>query len=118
MNAEHRLDSHFEAKLFSASLEDWQRNVWQPAIARTPERKDEFLTQSMRWQIKPLYTPEDLDAIGFDYRADLGYPGEYPYTRESRPTGYRSNLWAMTQVTGFGTAGFGQALGVHAEPGP
>jgi len=104
MNAEHRLDSHFEAKLFSASLEDWQRNVWQPAIARTPERKDEFLTQSMRWQIKPLYTPEDLDAIGFDYRADLGYPGEYPYTRESRPTGYRSNLWAMTQVTGFGTA--------------
>jgi len=104
MNAEHRLDSHFEAKLFSASLEDWQRNVWQPALAHAPERKEAFLTQSMRWEIKPLYTPEDLDAIGFDYRADLGYPGEYPYTRESRPTGYRSNLWAMTQVTGFGTA--------------
>jgi len=57
----------------------------------------------MRWEIKPLYTPLDLQEIGFNYQADLGFPGQAPFTRETRPTGYRSQLWAMTQVTGFGT---------------
>lgn len=103
MNAEHKNFTGYETRLLSAAFEDWQRNVYKPALDNNPERSERFLTQSMRWEIKPLYTPLDLEEIGFDYQADSGFPGCAPYGRETRPTGYRSNLWAMTQVTGFGT---------------
>jgi methylmalonyl-CoA mutase N-terminal domain/subunit len=54
-------------------------------------------------RIKPSYTPEDLEAIGFDYAQDLGEPGEYPFTRSLHPNGYRSRAWTTRQYTGFGT---------------
>ena len=82
----------------------WRRDVRGPALADRPERSDAFTTQQMHWPVKDLYTPADLDAIGFDYRRDLGFPGQYPYTRGTNPTGYRQDLWKMLQVTGFGTA--------------
>jgi methylmalonyl-CoA mutase N-terminal domain/subunit len=53
--------------------------------------------------IKPLYTPEDLQEIGFDYTKDLGNSGEYPFTRGIHPLGYRSREWTTRQYTGFGT---------------
>ena len=80
----------------------WEEETRGPAIAAHPERRDPFATQALNWPIKPLYTPADLDAVGFDYMADLGFPGEYPYTRSNRPNGHRSDFWTMTQVTGFG----------------
>jgi len=83
--------------------ERWNRETLQPAIESLGERKDAFTTQAMKWPIKSLYTPADLDEIGFDYLIDNGFPGEYPYTRGTEPNGYRTQLWAMTQVTGFGT---------------
>lgn len=49
-----------------------------------------------------LYTPLDLE--GFDYEKDLGFPGEYPYTRGVQPTMYRSRLWTMRMYAGFATA--------------
>ena len=82
----------------------WRTQYYEPAIAEQGERKTRFQTQSLRWDIKPLYTQADLDAIGFDPDKDLGLPGTYPYTRETRPAGYRGDLWAMTQVSGFGCA--------------
>lgn len=51
---------------------------------------------------KNLYTPLDLE--GFDYERDLGFPGEYPYTRGVQPTMYRSRLWTMRMYAGFATA--------------
>ncbi|MBI4516555.1 MAG: methylmalonyl-CoA mutase [Deltaproteobacteria bacterium] len=81
----------------------WETNTLGPALARDGERRQPFTTQAMRWPIKSLYTPADLEAIGFDYLRDAGFPGEYPYTRGTQPNGYRSRLWTMTQVTGFGT---------------
>ncbi len=54
-------------------------------------------------RIKPSYTPEDLEEIGFDYAQDLGEPGEYPFTRSLHPKGYRSRAWTTRQYTGFGT---------------
>ena len=80
----------------------WQQETRGPAMGDRPERRDPFVTQALKWPIKPLYTPADLDAVGFDYSADLGFPGEYPYTRSTRPNGHRSDFWTMTQVTGFG----------------
>ncbi|MBW1944732.1 MAG: methylmalonyl-CoA mutase [Deltaproteobacteria bacterium] len=54
-------------------------------------------------KIKPVYTPEDLERIGFEYQQDLGDPGEYPFTRSLHPLGYRSRNWTTRQYTGFGT---------------
>ncbi|HEA65930.1 MAG TPA: methylmalonyl-CoA mutase [Desulfobacterales bacterium] len=53
--------------------------------------------------IKPVYGPEDLEAVGFDYQKDLGSPGEFPFTRSLHPQGYRSRAWTTRQYTGFGT---------------
>lgn len=51
---------------------------------------------------KNPYTPLDLE--GFDYERDLGFPGEYPYTRGVQPTMYRGKLWTMRMYAGFSTA--------------
>ena len=80
----------------------WEAETRGPFVAANPERRDPFVTQALKWPIKPLYTPADLDAVGFDYLTDLGFPGEYPYTRSTKPNGHRSAFWTMTQVTGFG----------------
>jgi len=53
--------------------------------------------------VKPVYGPDDLKAVGFDYKKDLGDPGEYPYTRGIHAQGYRSRAWTTRQYTGFGT---------------
>jgi methylmalonyl-CoA mutase N-terminal domain/subunit len=54
-------------------------------------------------RVKPVYTPRDLDEVGFDYEKDLGDPGQYPFTRSLHPQGYRSRAWTTRQYTGFGT---------------
>jgi methylmalonyl-CoA mutase N-terminal domain/subunit len=54
-------------------------------------------------RVKPAYTPQDLDEVGFDYEKDLGDPGQYPFTRSLHPQGYRSRAWTTRQYTGFGT---------------
>jgi methylmalonyl-CoA mutase, N-terminal domain len=54
-------------------------------------------------EVKPVYTPEDLERVGFNYQEDLGDPGEFPFTRSIHPLGYRSRNWTTRQYTGFGT---------------
>jgi len=54
-------------------------------------------------RVKPVYTPEDLEEVGFSYEEDLGEPGDYPFTRSLHPQGYRSRAWTTRQYTGFGT---------------
>ncbi len=53
---------------------------------------------------KSVYTRANLEAIGFDPVKDLGYPGEYPFTRGIQPTMYRGRLWTMRQYAGMGDA--------------
>jgi methylmalonyl-CoA mutase, N-terminal domain len=53
-------------------------------------------------EVHPLYTPADLE--GFDYDGDLGYPGQFPYTRGVQATMYRGRLWTMRQYAGMGDA--------------
>ncbi|MGI6574986.1 MAG: acyl-CoA mutase large subunit family protein [bacterium] len=73
----------------------------QKVLNRFPERKDTFTTAS-GIEVKPLYTPQDLEQL--NYNRDLGFPGEYPFTRGIHPTMYRGRLWSMRQYSGFGTA--------------
>ncbi len=54
--------------------------------------------------VKRVYTPKDLEEIGFHYDQDLGEPGQYPYTRGIDPEMYRKDLWVMGQYAGFGSA--------------
>ena len=86
----------------AAQAQRWETQTRAPFVAAHPERREEFVTQALKWPIKPLYTPADLEAAGFDYLQDVGFPGEYPFTRGTQPNGHRSNLWTMSQVTGFG----------------
>jgi methylmalonyl-CoA mutase, N-terminal domain len=53
-------------------------------------------------EIRPLYTADDLD--GWDADAQLGVPGQPPYTRGPYPSMYRGRLWTMRQYAGFGSA--------------
>src|SRR5438094_2734463 len=76
---------------------EWLKEVY----ARQPERDALFTTISGE-QVKPLYTPEDLAET--DTERDIGYPGEYPFTRGVYPSMYRGRLWTMRQFAGFGTA--------------
>jgi methylmalonyl-CoA mutase, N-terminal domain len=77
----------------------WEREVLEPTLERSPERKGPFTTISGRG-IERLYTPEDVDGIAY---AQVGNPGEFPYVRGIHPTGYRGKLWTMRQFAGFGT---------------
>lgn len=71
----------------------------------TKDKKDgiqEVMLQS-GIPVKTVYTPKDLEEVGFDYQKDLADPGVYPFTRGIHPKGYRSRAWTTRQYTGFGT---------------
>jgi methylmalonyl-CoA mutase N-terminal domain/subunit len=80
---------------------NWQETTVRRAMDRRPELPDESTTISGE-PVNRLYTPADLP--GFDYVHDLGFPGQYPYTRGIHATGYRGKLWTMRMFAGFGTA--------------
>ncbi len=82
-------------------MREWERDCLAPALQKNPERLSRFSTVSDE-QIGALYTPEHLE--GFDYLRNLGFPGEYPFTRGVQPSMYRGRLWTMRQFSGFGTA--------------
>ena len=71
----------------------------------TKDGKDQItdVTLQSGIHVKPVYGPEDLERIGFSYEADLGDPGQYPFTRGIHGQGYRSRAWTTRQYTGFGT---------------
>jgi methylmalonyl-CoA mutase N-terminal domain/subunit len=80
--------------------EKWEKETVSKSFEKLPER-GEFSTVSSI-PVSRIYTPEDV--ADFDYLQDLGFPGEYPYTRGVYPTMYRARLWTMRQYAGFGTA--------------
>ena len=70
-------------------------------MAKRPERLQAFQTLSDQ-EMRRLYTPADVPDL--DYERDLGFPGQYPFTRGVQPTMYRGRLWTMRQFAGFGSA--------------
>jgi methylmalonyl-CoA mutase N-terminal domain/subunit len=80
----------------------WEENTVAGSLTRLPERTTaEGFTTLSGMPIERIYTPADLP--GFSYEQDLGFPGEYPYTRGVHPTMYRSRYWTMRMFAGFGS---------------
>ncbi len=83
-----------------ADVERWEKETLDPALNSHPERKKSFDNVSLE-EVNRLYSPADVSKI--DFAEDIGYPGEFPYTRGIHPTGYRGKLWTMRQFAGFST---------------
>lgn len=86
-----------------SAYESWEQQSLFPALEKAPEqeRNAGFSTISGE-PIKRLYTP--LDIVDTDAVNDIGFPGQFPFTRGIHPTGYRGKLWTMRMFAGFGTA--------------
>ncbi|MDP6156843.1 MAG: methylmalonyl-CoA mutase family protein [Candidatus Thermoplasmatota archaeon] len=86
---------------YEKEKERWNDTCYRKALDRWPERRSSFISTSSM-PIDELYGPGDIS--DFDFFRDLGFPGEYPFTRGVQPTMYRGRLWTMRQFAGFGTA--------------
>ncbi|MGO9715161.1 MAG: methylmalonyl-CoA mutase [Polyangiaceae bacterium] len=82
-----------------AAKEAWKKGAVASAEAKVPPRLPRFATWS-DLEVEGLYTPADVRT---DYAKDLGFPGEYPFTRGVQPTMYRGRTWTMRMFAGFGT---------------
>src|SRR3954447_7107794 len=82
-------------------VESGAQERWEKENASAPTRPEPPTTVSSV-PIEALYTPDSLG--DFDPDTDLGYPGQYPFTRGVHASMYRSRLWTMRQFAGFGTA--------------
>lgn len=89
-----------ENKNIKESFEKWEEGKVKKSLARFPERKEEFKFDTGE-VVQRLYSPLDVE---LDYEKDLGYPGQFPYTRGVQPTMYRGKLWTMRMYAGFATA--------------
>ncbi|MBN1848943.1 MAG: methylmalonyl-CoA mutase family protein [Deltaproteobacteria bacterium] len=79
---------------------EWEENELKKSLSRSPERKERFLNHGGQ-EITRLALPQVMDD---DYIHNLGFPGQYPFTRGVQPTMYRGRLWTMRQYAGFSTA--------------
>ena len=95
--AELPSDDHKEGLRERAA--QWRAQAVQPAVARQSLRKERFVTHS-EVEVPDLLTPADFDD---SYERDLGFPGQFPFTRGVQPTMYRGRLWTMRMFAGFGT---------------
>jgi methylmalonyl-CoA mutase N-terminal domain/subunit len=85
----------------SQNVAEWRQRTAQRARQKLPERQQEFHTSS-HIPVPDLATEEEQR--DFQAQKQLGYPGEYPFTRGVQPTMYRSRLWTMRQYAGFASA--------------
>jgi methylmalonyl-CoA mutase, N-terminal domain len=85
----------------SRTKQEWREGTLAKSLARAKERQPSFELTSNA-PVDALYTREDLN--GWDENEQLGYPGEFPYTRGVQPTMYRGRFWTMRQYAGFADA--------------
>ena len=95
-------DQHDPAALkhIEKEFNEWENNEVASFIKRAPESQSEYNTAS-GMPTKRTYTPLDVKDTPFE---DVGFPGQYPFTRGPYPTMYRGKNWTMRQIAGFGTA--------------
>src|SRR5450756_1235750 len=79
-----------------AAKAKWQQGADKIPAGKTCKAYSDYTTSS-GIDVKLLYTPEDVGEM--DYMRDLGFPGEYPYTRGYQATMYRGRLWTCLLYT-------------------
>ena len=79
-----------------------ERKAWQAKVDQTRQTTHSRFETVSGMPLDILYTPDDIARL--DYLRDLGFPGEYPYTRGVRTNMYRGRHWTMREFSGFGTA--------------
>ncbi len=89
-----------ELRKVSQKRGEWEEKT-KKVLEKHPEMKKEFYTLS-EIPVERVYTPEHVRNM--DYVRDLGFPGDYPYTRGVQPTMYRGRLWTLREYAGFATA--------------
>ena len=80
-------------------IEDWESNEVAAFLNKQAERKEQFFTTG-DFPVQRVYTAADTEETPLE---DIGLPGRYPFTRGPYPTMYRSRVWTMRQIAGFGT---------------
>ena len=91
-----------KAGALNEAKQAWEEQSLKPALERSTRAAREAGGESAVTRPAPIYTP--LDDNGRDYLSDVGFPGEYPYTRGIYPSMYHGRLWTMRQYAGFGSA--------------
>jgi methylmalonyl-CoA mutase N-terminal domain/subunit len=76
------------------------KKIYKGDFDKSKKNDAKYTTVSGK-NINPLYTPEDIEKNNFD--TDIGFPGQFPYTRGIHSTGYRGKVWTMRQFAGFGS---------------
>lgn len=77
------------------------KHEWKKKYFQSESKRPVKFTTISGEHIEPLYTPDDIASI--NYLTEIGFPGEFPYTRGIHQTMYRGRLWTMRQFAGFGT---------------
>ncbi|HTR80195.1 MAG TPA: methylmalonyl-CoA mutase family protein, partial [Bacteroidota bacterium] len=78
-----------------------EKRKWETKTGRSERRREAVFTTVSGEPVETLYTPDDISEM--NYLTDLGFPGEFPYTRGVHQSMYRGKLWTMRQFAGFGT---------------
>jgi methylmalonyl-CoA mutase N-terminal domain/subunit len=89
-----------ELKRLHEARRRWEEGPLAKTLEKQGERRESFETLS-GLETDRLYTPEHVTEL--DYERDLGFPGQYPFTRGIQPTMYRGRPWTIRQYAGFGT---------------
>jgi len=78
------------------------KKKWKEKYEKSSQQRDALFQSISAEPLEMLYAPDDIERM--DYSRDLGFPGEYPFTRGIRDNMYRGRLWTMRQFSGFGSA--------------
>lgn len=97
------MDGEDELNNIEQIKKDWEEKCLKPILDIQPERREKFVTDA-GLNIERIYTPLDVQQRGVDYKEDIGFPGQYPFTRGITPTMFRSEPWVISAYSGFGEA--------------
>jgi methylmalonyl-CoA mutase, N-terminal domain len=88
----------------AAMAKKWEEQYLEAVSQKGSGRERKFVTDN-GLPLKPVYTPQDLTGLNFDFAKDLGFPGLYPFTRGISAPMYRTEPWVIRAYSGFGEAG-------------
>src|SRR4030042_6324243 len=97
------IENEDELDRIKEAEETWETTRLREDLEKRGEWKKEFKTNS-GFSVKRVYTPLDMREKKWNYLENLGFPGEYPFTRGMTPTMYRGKMFVISQYGGFGTA--------------